>query len=86
MTVDPPAAAGLPPLVRVALVAAVAGGLVLLLAVPLARRVFALPLPPASVWVWAACATAAAIAGLTLWTRWRSGQATTASALSPSDR
>ena len=42
--------------------------------------------PPASVWVWAACATAAAIAGLTLWTRWRSGQATTASALSPSDR
>jgi magnesium-transporting ATPase (P-type) len=63
--------AGLPALMRVALVTAMAGALVLLLAIPLARRVFALPLPPASVCAWVACVTAAAIAGLTVWTRWR---------------
>ena len=63
--------AGLPALMRVALVTAMAGALVLLLAVPLARRVFALQLPPVSVCAWAACVTAAAIAGLTVWTRWR---------------
>ena len=63
--------AGLPALLRTALVAAMAGALVLLFALPLARRVFALQLPPAPVCAWAACAAAAAIAGLTLWTTWR---------------
>ena len=63
--------AGLPALMRIALVTAMASALVLLLAVPLARRVFALQLPPASVCACAACVTAAAIAGLTLWTLWR---------------
>ena len=63
--------AGLPALMRIALVTAMTGALVLLLAVPLARRVFALQLPPASVCACAACVTAAAIAGLTLWTLWR---------------
>jgi cation-transporting P-type ATPase E len=67
--------AGLPALMRIALVAAMAGALVPPFAVPLARRVFALQLPPAFVCAWTACAAAAAIAGLTLWTRWlgRSG-------------
>ena len=78
--------AGLSALLRIALITAMAGALVLLLAVPLARQVFALQLPPASVCAWATFAAAAAIAGLTLWTRWRSGHAATASVLSPSDR
>jgi cation-transporting P-type ATPase E len=77
---------GLPALMRIALVAAMAGALVLLFAVPLARQVFALQLPPASVCAWGACVSAAAIAGLTLWTQWRSGHATAASVLSPSER
>jgi hypothetical protein len=38
--------AGLPALLRIALVAVMAGALVLLFAVPLARRVFALQPPP----------------------------------------
>jgi cation-transporting P-type ATPase E len=63
--------AGLPALLRIALVAVMAGALVLLFAVPLARRVFALQLPPAAVGTWVACIAAAAIAGLTLWMLWR---------------
>ena len=59
----------------IALVAAMAGALVLLVAVPLARRVFALVLPPVSVCAWVACVVLAAIAGLTLWRRFRSRRA-----------
>ena len=59
--------AGLPALMRIVPITAMAGAQVLALAVPLARRVFALQLPPASVCACAACVTAAAIAGLTLW-------------------
>ncbi len=67
--------AGRPAGRAIALVAAMAGSLVLLFAVPLARRVFALELPPASVCAWVACVVLAAIAGLTLWRRFRSRRA-----------
>ncbi len=52
---------------KVALIAAMAGGLVLLLAVPLSRRIFALQLPPADVLVVVAAVVAAAIVALTVW-------------------
>ena len=57
----------------IALVAAMAGVLVLLFAVPPARRILALELPPVSVCAWTACVVLAAITGLTLWRRvwWR---------------
>ena len=51
----------------IALVAAMAGALVLLFAVPQARRIFALQLPPLSVCAWVAGVMLAAIAGLTFW-------------------
>ena len=44
-------------------------------AVVLARRVFALELPPVSVCAWVACVVLAAIADLTLWRRFRSRRA-----------
>jgi cation-transporting ATPase E len=59
--------AGLAMVLRIALAAAMAGALVLLFAVPLGRRVFALQIPPASVGVWLACIALGCIAGLTLW-------------------
>ena len=57
----------------IALVAAMAGALVLMSAVPRAQRILALELPPVSVCAWAACVVLAAITGLTLWrrVRWR---------------
>lgn len=59
----------------IALVAAMAGVLVALFAVPPARRIFALELPPVSVCAWVADVVLAAIAGLTVWRRVRSRQA-----------
>ena len=53
----------------IALVAAMAGFLVLLFAVPQARRILALELPPVSVCAWVAGVVLAAIAGLTFWRR-----------------
>ena len=50
----------------IALVAAMAGVLVLLLAAPQARQVFALELPPVSVCVWVTGVVLAASGGLTL--------------------
>jgi len=61
--------AGRPAGRAIALVAAMAGSLVLLFAVPQARRIFALELPPASVCAWVAGVVLAAITGLTLWRR-----------------
>lgn len=52
---------------RIGLVAAMASCVVPLLAVPLARRVFAVPFPPGSVLLQDAGMVLAAIAGLTLW-------------------
>jgi len=75
--------AGRPVVRGIALVGVMAGVVVLLFAVPLARRILALGLPPLLVCVWAACAVLAAIAGLTLWRR---GQRDTPCAPSPSDR
>ena len=60
--------AGLPALLRIALVAAMTGPLVLLSAIPLAQQVFALQLPPASVCAWVSGVVLACVAGLTLWT------------------
>jgi cation-transporting ATPase E len=54
---------------RVALVTAMAAGVVPLLAVPLARATFAVALPPAGVLLQVAGVVLAAIAGLTLWRR-----------------
>ncbi len=59
--------AGRPAGRAIALVAAMAGSLVLLFAVPQARRIFALELPPASVCAWVTGVVLAAIGGLTLW-------------------
>ena len=56
---------------RVALVAAMAACLVPLFAIPLARSIFAVELPPASVLFQVAGVVLAAIAGLTLWRRLR---------------
>jgi cation-transporting ATPase E len=56
---------------RITLVAAMAACLVPLFAVPLARSVFAVRLPPAAVLLQVAGVTLAAIAGLTLWRRFR---------------
>jgi cation-transporting ATPase E len=67
--------AGLAMILRIALVAAMAGAFVLLFTVPLGRRVFALQVPPVSVVAWLACVVLGAIAGLTLWTLWRGGTA-----------
>jgi len=52
-----------------------AGALVLLFAVPQARRIFALELPPVSVCAWVTGVVLAAIGGLTLWRRVRSWRA-----------
>ena len=54
-----------------ALVAAMAACTVPLLAIPLARRVFAVQLPPAGVLLQVAGIVLVAIAGLTLWRRLR---------------
>jgi cation-transporting ATPase E len=54
---------------RIALVAAMAACVVPLLAIPLARRVFAVQLPPADVLLQVAAVVLVAIAGLTLWRR-----------------
>jgi cation-transporting ATPase E len=56
---------------RIALVAAMAACVVPLLAIPLARRVFAVQLPPAGVLLQVAAVVLVAIAGLTLWRRLR---------------
>ena len=58
--------AGLPALLRIALVAAMTGPLVLLFAIPLAQQVFALQLPPASVCAWVSGVVLACVAGVTL--------------------
>jgi hypothetical protein len=55
--------------------AALAGVLVMLLAVPQARQVFALELPPVSVCAEVTGVVLAAITGLTLWRRARSRRA-----------
>jgi len=52
---------------KIALIAAMVAGLVLLLAVPLSRRIFALQLPPANVLVVEAAVVAAAIVALSVW-------------------
>jgi cation-transporting ATPase E len=58
------------PLIRaLVLAAAMAGALVPLFWVPLARRILALQLPPPPVCGWLACIVLAAIAALTLWRR-----------------
>jgi len=54
---------------RITLVASMAACLVPLFAIPLARSIFAVQLPPASVLLQVAGVTLAAIAGLTLWRR-----------------
>jgi cation-transporting ATPase E len=56
---------------RITLVAAMAACLVPLFAIPLARSIFAIQLPPAGVLLQVAGAVLAAIAGLTLWRRFR---------------
>ncbi len=56
---------------RITLVAAMAACLVPLFAIPLARNIFAVQLPPASVLLQVAGVVFAAIAGLTLWRRLR---------------
>ena len=56
---------------RITLVPAMAAFLVPLLAIPLARSIFAVQLPPAAVLLQAAGLVLAAIAGLTLWRRLR---------------
>lgn len=56
---------------RLTLVAAMAACLVPLFAIPLARSIFAVQLPPASVLLQVAGVTLASIAGLTLWRRLR---------------
>ena len=61
--------AGRPAARAIALLAAMAGVLMVLFAVPLARRTLALELPPASVCAWVIGVVLAAIAGLTLWRR-----------------
>jgi cation-transporting P-type ATPase E len=61
------AIAGGPPLLRIALVAAMAACVVPLLAIPLARRVFEVQLPPANVLLYTAASTAAAIIALTVY-------------------
>jgi cation-transporting ATPase E len=67
--------AGRPAGRAVALVAAMAGSLALLFAVPQARQIFALELPPAFVCAWMTGVVLAAITGLTLWRRVRRRQA-----------
>ena len=52
---------------KIALIAAMAAALVLLLAIPLSRRIFALQLPPATVLAVVAAIVAAAIVALTVW-------------------
>ncbi len=59
--------AGRPVARGAALMAAMGGALALLFAVPIARRVLALQLPPVSVCVQVACVVVAAIGGLTIW-------------------
>jgi cation-transporting P-type ATPase E len=54
-------------LLRIALLAAMAAGLALALAIPLARRIFSLQLPPVPVLLAVAAVTAASIVALTLW-------------------
>jgi len=61
--------AGRPTASRIALIAAMAAGLVPLFAVPVARRVLALQLPPAGILVATAGVVLAAILALTLWRR-----------------
>jgi cation-transporting P-type ATPase E len=65
------------PVARAAvLVAAMVGAAVALFAVPLARRVLALQLPPVTVCIQVACVVLVVIGGLTLWRRigWRPAQ------------
>ena len=66
--------AGRPVARAAALVAAMGGMLVVLFAVPLARQVLALQLPPVSVCVQVACVVLVCIGGLTLWRRVGAGQ------------
>ena len=61
------AIAGGPPLLRLVLVAAMTACVVPLLAIPLARRVFEVQLPPANVLLYTAAITAAAIIALTVY-------------------
>jgi cation-transporting ATPase E len=61
------AIAGGPPLLRLALVTAMAVCVVPLLAIPLSRRVFGIQLPPANVLLYTAAIAAAAIIGLTIY-------------------
>ena len=56
---------------RITLVAAMAACLVPLFAIPLARSIFAVQLPPASVLIQVTGVVLAAITGLTLWRRYR---------------
>jgi hypothetical protein len=63
--------AGRPTASRIVLIAAMAGGLVPLLAVPAAGRVLALQLPPAWILAAAAGVVLAAVVALTWWRRLR---------------
>jgi hypothetical protein len=56
---------------RILLVAMMGAGIVPLLTIPLARRILALQLPPATILTACAGMVLAAIAVLTLWPRWR---------------
>ena len=56
---------------RIVLITAMGACIVPLLAVPAARRILALQLPPAPVLAACACVVLAAAAALTLWRRWR---------------
>jgi hypothetical protein len=63
--------AGRPAIRRIVLITAMGACIVPLLAVPAARRILALQLPPAPVLAACACVVLAAAAALTLWRRWR---------------
>lgn len=63
--------AGRPAIRRIALITAMGACAVPLLAIPAARRILALQLPPALVLAACAGVVLAAVAALTMWRRWR---------------
>ena len=63
--------AGRPAIRRIVLITVMGACVVPLLAIPAARRILALQLPPAPVLAACAAVVLAAVAALTLWRRWR---------------
>ena len=63
--------AGRPAIRRIVLITAMGVCVVPLLAIPAARRILALQLPPAPVLAACACVVLASVAALTAWRRWR---------------